>query len=160
MRDGKLSAYCEVKSPRDDWLDEEIEKVAPGQLVGGIRSDPTFNRIARHIEKAASQFDAVNADHALPNILVFVNHADAVSFADLRETITGMFVTDSGRKIPTLTSIAEGRIGVARMRIDLSVWIDRKTARVQGCSSTTCIRTMSRLSATCLTSTVRRLLAD
>src|ERR1700756_1632634 len=49
MREGQLSAYCEIKSPRDDWLDEEIEKVALGQLAGGARRDPTFNRIARHI---------------------------------------------------------------------------------------------------------------
>ena len=132
MREGELSAYCEIKSPRDDWLDEEIEKAPPGQIAGGARRDPTFNRIARHIEKAASQFDAVNADHALPNILVFVNHADAVSVADLHETITGMFVTDSGRKIPTLMNIAEGRIGVARTKIDLYVWIGRKAACVQG----------------------------
>jgi hypothetical protein len=127
-----VSAYCEIKSPRDDWLDEEIEKAPPGQLAGGARRDPTFNRIARHIEKAASQFDAVNADRSLPNILVFVNHADATSFADLRETITGMFLTDSGREIPTVTNVAEGRIGVARTKMDLYVWIDRKTARIQG----------------------------
>src|ERR1700756_4629126 len=83
-------------------------------------------------EKAASQFDAVNADHTLPNVLVFVNHSDAVSFADLHETITGIFVAESGRKIRTVTNIAEGRIGVARTRIDLYVWIDHKTALVKG----------------------------
>jgi hypothetical protein len=93
MRDGKLFAFCEVKSPRDDWLEEPS-----GRLVGGARPDPTFNRIARHIGKAASQFHAVNADHALPNILVFVNHADASHRNDLIETLTGTFETESGER--------------------------------------------------------------
>src|SRR5262249_31410695 len=53
-----LKAFCEVKSPRDDWLDDQIEAASPGQIAGGARSDPTFNRIARHVDKAASQFDA------------------------------------------------------------------------------------------------------
>ena len=44
-----LKAFCEVKSPRDDWLDDQIEAASPGQIAGGARSDPTFNRIARHV---------------------------------------------------------------------------------------------------------------
>jgi hypothetical protein len=130
MRDGKLFAFCEVKSPRDDWLEEQIETAPPGQLVGGPRSDPTFNRIARHIEKAASQLHAVNADHALPNILVFVNHADASHRGDLVETLTGTFETESGGRFPTVRHISEGRLGKVRDQIDLYIWIDRKTTSV------------------------------
>jgi hypothetical protein len=98
LRDGKLVAFCEVKSPRDDWLDEQIESVPAGQIAGGPRKDPTFNRIARHVEKAATQFDAVNADRAIPNILVFVNHAETTRFNDLLETLTGMFHSDTGER--------------------------------------------------------------
>ena len=37
-----LVAYCEVKSPRDDWLDEQLGETAAFELVGGTRSDPTL----------------------------------------------------------------------------------------------------------------------
>ena len=65
-----LAGYCEVKSPRDDWLDEQLERAPPGMIVGGGRPDPTFNRIARNIVKAVKQFDAVNPDHSLSNVPV------------------------------------------------------------------------------------------
>jgi len=132
LQGGKVVAFCEVKSPRDDWLDEQLDRAPIWQIVGGPRPDPTFNRIARHVEKAASQFDAVNADRAHPNILVFVNHADATGFGDLLETLTGTFHTSSGEQFPTVRHISGGRIGSARTKIDLYAWIDLKTRRVQG----------------------------
>lgn len=132
QRGGTVVAYCEVKSPRDDWLDEQLDSAAPGQIVGGARSDPTFNRIARHVLKAATQFEAVNDKRSVPNILVFINHADASGFGDLQETLTGMFHTDKGERIPTMTNISDGRLGETRFKIDLYVWIDNKTKRVQG----------------------------
>jgi hypothetical protein len=55
------------------------------ELAGGLRNDPTFNRIARHVEKTVRQFDAVNATRTLHNILVFVNHDKASSYNDLRD---------------------------------------------------------------------------
>src|SRR5262249_19700557 len=130
MRNGNLVAYCEVKSPRDDWLDEQIDAAPAGQLAGGARDDPTFNRIARQISQAASQFDAVNADRTVPNILVFVNHAEASNANDLVETLTGYAELDNGKRIPTVRHLSEGRIGAARHRIDLYVWIDAHTSTV------------------------------
>jgi hypothetical protein len=132
LRDNELVAFCEVKSPRDDWLEEQIDEVPAGEIAGGLRDDPTFNRIARHIEKAATQFDAVNAKRVLPNVLVVVNHAAATSFADLRETVTGMFHAADGKRYPTVTHISEGRIADARFKVDLYVWIDGKSRCVQG----------------------------
>ena len=44
-------AYCEVKSPRDEWLDDLLAKATPLQIVGGVRDDPTFNRLSGHIAK-------------------------------------------------------------------------------------------------------------
>ena len=46
VRGGELVAYCEVKSPNDPWLDEKLEEVPAFTIVGGARSDPTFNRLA------------------------------------------------------------------------------------------------------------------
>jgi hypothetical protein len=129
---GNLVAFCEAKSPRDDWLDDQLDVAAPMQLVGGLRNDPTFNRIARHVEKAASQFDAVNPGRMLPNILVFVNHDKASSYSDLRETLTGMFHAEGGERFPTMTHISEGRLGEIKRRIDLYTWIDARTKRIQG----------------------------
>jgi hypothetical protein len=97
-----------------------------------LRNDPTFNRIARHVEKAASQFDAVNATSTLPNILVFVNHDKASSYNDLRETLTGRFHAASGERFETMTHISGGRSGTIKHHIDLYAWIDARSRRVQG----------------------------
>lgn len=131
-RDGQLVAYCEVKSPRDDWLDNLLSSAPPGQIVGGGRNDPTFNRVARHIEKAATQFDAVNSARAVPNILVFVNHADTGHYGDLVETVTGLFHAASGERYVTMAHISEGRLAAPKYRIDLYVWFDVRSRRVQG----------------------------
>lgn len=132
FQSGNLVAFCEAKSPRDDWLDDQLDAAAPLQLVGGLRSDPTFNRIARHVEKAASQFDAVNPARALPNILAFVNHDKASSYNDLRETLTGMFHAAGGERFATMTHISERRLGEIKRRIDLYAWIDVRSKRIQG----------------------------
>jgi hypothetical protein len=132
FQNDELVGFCEVKSPRDDWLDDQLDIAPPGQIVGGARPDPTFNRISRHVEKAASQFDAVNPDKALFNVLVFVNHDDTSCYADLRETLTGMFYANDGTQHPTMMHIAEGRIREAKHRIDLYVWINAKGHRIEG----------------------------
>ncbi len=67
----------------------------------------------------------------IPNILVFVNHADAVNFEDLYETTTGFRRTDTGQRIRTMTRIAEGWIGESLTKFDLYVWIDARTRCVK-----------------------------
>lgn len=131
-RGSDLVAYCEVKSPRDDWLLEQLQEAPPGAIAGGVRDDPVFNRIARHVLKASTQFDAVNPAKEAINVLVFVNHDDASNYGDLHETVTGVFLADDGSRHPTMMRIAEGRLGEARQRIDLYVWIDVETRRIQG----------------------------
>jgi hypothetical protein len=132
LRACELVAFCEVKSPRDDWLDNLLEAATPGEMVGGGRSDPIFNRIARHIQKAASQFDAVNPSREVPNILLFVNHDDMADIRDLRETVTGHFHAESGERIATMTHISDRRIARDKYRIDLYAWLDAKRKRLQG----------------------------
>jgi hypothetical protein len=129
LQNGVVKALCEVKSPRDDSLDEQLAEVPAFEIVGGIRKDPTFNRIARHVQKASSQFDAVNGNHDSPNVLVFVNHADAVGLPDLYETLTGFVQTGTGERFRTMRHIADGWIREARTKIDLYVWIDARTCR-------------------------------
>lgn len=124
MDGGDLFAYYEVKSPRDEWLDGQIDQAEPGEIVGGLRSDPVFNRLSKMVEKAAEQFDAVNPDRSVPNILAIVNHDDASHPGDLIEMLTGMFKADNGTRHPTMRHVSEGRIREAKYRIDLYVWID------------------------------------
>lgn len=127
-------AYCEVKSPRDEWLDSQIDQADPGEIVGRSRisrSDPVFNRLSEMIAKAAKQFDAVNLDRSVPNILAIVNHDDASHRGDLIETLTGMFHADNGTRHPTSRNVSEGRIREAKYRIDLYVWIDGGTGEVR-----------------------------
>src|SRR2546423_1452462 len=77
-----LAGYFEVKSPRDDWLDDQLLAAPPGTIVGGASEDPRFNRVARHVLKAVKQFRTVNPDHGHPNVLVFVNHDAGSNFDD------------------------------------------------------------------------------
>jgi hypothetical protein len=37
FRAGKLVACCEVKSPRDDWLDDKLAQTQPFEIVGGAQ---------------------------------------------------------------------------------------------------------------------------
>ncbi|MGK9232211.1 hypothetical protein KXS07_10465 [Inquilinus limosus] len=132
LRQGAVVAYCEVKAPNDPWLDDLLDQAPPGTIVGGARDDPTFNRIARHVEKAAAQFASVNADRAVINILAYVNHDRASNFGDLRETLTGYFYAASGSRYPTMLRIAEGRIGKAKRTIDAFLWFDSQSGRMVG----------------------------
>lgn len=127
-----LYAFCEVKSPRDEWLDNLLDDAEPDEIVGGLRNDPIFNRLSTMITTAVKQFDAVNPDRLLPNVLVFVNHDDNSHFSDLQETLTGMFHADDGTRYATMLNVSEGRIREMKSRIDLYVWIDGRTKRVCG----------------------------
>lgn len=131
IQNGVAVAYCELKSPRDEWLDDKLDVAQPGEIVGGCRNDPTFNRIGRLTQKAADQFRTVNVTRSLPNILVFVNHDDATDFGDLIETFTGLLHAADGRRHLTMPQVAS-RLDKAKKHIDLCVWIDGKTGKVQG----------------------------
>jgi hypothetical protein len=132
-RNGVLVAYGEVKSPqRDGWLEKTLHKAPPGTIVGGGRPDPTFNRISSHVHTAAAQFRAVNPDHTVLNILIFVNHDSHSHYGDLLETVTGNFYAADGSRHPTMKHISEGRIQTEKYGIDAYIWYDVESDRVQG----------------------------
>lgn len=102
FRNGEFLFYCEVKSsPEDRWLDEHLNNAAPGELVGGLRNDPIFNRLTSDIHGAVKQFDAINKDQKHPNILALVNHDDTCGFNDLLGILTGLETSTpmTGRRI-------------------------------------------------------------
>jgi hypothetical protein len=112
FRDIGLVAYCEVKHlQRDDW-------------AGGLRSDPIFNRISNHIHEAAQQFEAVNPDHAYPNILVFANSGSMSDSRDLDSVITGLFHVKDATDEAIDAQFSEGRIKEEKSQIDLYIWWD------------------------------------
>jgi large subunit ribosomal protein L30 len=92
FKDNKLRGYCELKSPRDDWVFDFTDDLEPAELRVDVRPDPAAHNLARNIGKAAAQFDAVNPDHSLPNILVLVSHARRRGPADLKMAIEGIQV--------------------------------------------------------------------
>ena len=122
-----FGGYCELKSPRDDWLDEQLEG-SGGEIVGGARQDPTFNRLARNIKEAGKQFRRANPDRGHPNVLVLVNHDRASHVGDLLETLTGRFHAESGETYLTMPHVAAR---VADVPVDLYVWIDAARRTVQ-----------------------------
>jgi hypothetical protein len=124
-KDKQLVFYCEAKHVQhDDWLDKQLEKARPGEIVGGLRPDPIFNRIAGHIHQAAKQFEAVNHDHQYPNVLVFTNSDRLCKFDDLVSTLTGNLYAEGGTVEPIYRSVSEGRIREEKSTIDLYVWFN------------------------------------
>jgi len=40
MKDGRLAGYCELKSPRDDWVFKVPDDLKPGEMRQEVRRDP------------------------------------------------------------------------------------------------------------------------
>lgn len=153
VRDGEVVAFLELKSlQKDPWWEEreqlwnkrceEAEKRffsisiaelkeemarAPRTTTVEVReSDPTFNRLSDHIKKASQQFDAVNPDRVIPDILVFVSHDVMTRRIDLEQVLTGSFPTAYGTRTQTAAiRISEGiRIRELKTHIDSYLWFD------------------------------------
>lgn len=124
-REGADVAVCEVKSfLKDTWLDEQLKKAADGELVGGLRPDPIFNRISNAVHTAFKHFDSVNSDHKLFSFLVFVNHDSSAHPEDLDRVLTGFEDQLHGSLDQTCFQFSEGRIREEKRKIDLYVWFD------------------------------------
>lgn len=119
VRDGTLQGFCEMKSPRDDFIFEFPEDGGPA-----IRKDaPFYRKLASHIRRAASQFDAVNPNRSLPNILAFVSHSSDIERRDLIATIAGLPVPGAAPVFMLPRKMQQEVLEAAR-RIDLFLWID------------------------------------
>jgi hypothetical protein len=118
MKGQELVACCELKSPRDDWILEPVQGENPEK-----RQDPFYRNLANHIETAVMQFDAVNPDHAVPNVVVVVNHALDKDRRDLRIVFEGV-PGPNGKPIPVVAK--QEQMQEAAKRIDLFFWIDAR----------------------------------
>ena len=124
---GELALFCEVKNAQqDEWLDKEIEQAPIGEIVVGVRKDPVFNRLTTHIHKARKQFDAVNEDEVIPNVLAFYNEDDNSGFLDLLAVTTGNYFAEDGSVFPVYKKFSDGRIKSDIQKIHLFVWLDKR----------------------------------
>lgn len=124
-REGVEVALCEVKSfQRDEWLEDQLKHAAPGELVGGLRPDPVFNRISNAVHTAFKQFESVNSDHGLLNFLFLVNHDTSAKPEDLDRVLTGFENPRLGLFDRTCAQFSEGQIREEKHKIDLYVWLD------------------------------------
>lgn len=111
FKGAELVLYCEAKHiQQDEWLNKQLNNAQPLQFVGGARPDPVFNRLTDRIHEAAKQFNAVNPDRFLPNVLVFTNSDHQCGFFDLIAVLTGNFYAESGAVEPIYKQYSEGRI--------------------------------------------------
>jgi hypothetical protein len=124
-RGGAEVALCEVKSfQKDSWLEAQLENASPGEIVGGLRPDPIFNRISNAVHTAFKQFESVNCEHKLLNFLFLVNHDTSARPEDLDRVLTGFEDPLHGRLDRTCEQFSEGRIREEKKRVDLYVWMD------------------------------------
>ena len=125
-KEGRVRGFCEMKSPKDDFI---FENPAPGDFA--VRENLPFHRkLGGHIRKAAEQFDAVNPDHSLPNILAIVNHAPDIERRDLHMTIAGLPARDGKPVFMLCPKMQEDTLKAAR-KIDLFLWVDAQKRTCQ-----------------------------
>jgi Ribosomal protein L7/L12 dimerisation domain len=123
IKKSKLYGYCELKSPRDDWVFTFPDKSKPGESGVETRHSPTSNNLARQIMSAVDQLDAINPNHGLPNVLVLVNHAVGRTRSDLHVTLAGIPLP-GGPNLFTLKLDHQKEVWAAARRVDLFLWVD------------------------------------
>lgn len=128
MAGNRLAFYCEVKTAQEDaWLETQIAGVPDGSLGGGVRRDPTYNRISSYVHDAVGQFNAANAECRYPNVLAIVNNDLEAGLSDLLAVLTGDAYTESG-PIRLFGRYSDGRIREEKYRIHLYLWFDQGKA--------------------------------
>lgn len=126
LRDGKLHGFCELKSPKDDYVFGP-----PNEKGFAVRENvPHYRKLGSHIRHAAEQFKAKNPEHKLPNIMVFVNHAPDLERRDLIATIAGLAVP-GGPSLGLLGTKMWRQVADAARGIDLFLWIDAKSGEMK-----------------------------
>jgi hypothetical protein len=122
----KLVAYCEVKSPQDVFVERVEDAILEGKggiIETGYGNDYRQGRcLARAATKAAAQFAAVNPDHAVPNVMMIVNHDSTALAEDFTQIITGQLGALGHVGKPLRDDIPE---------IDVYLWMDVKDGRVE-----------------------------
>jgi len=110
-KDGELVLYCEVKSVLTETHPEF-----------GLLWQTLYNSLTADVHKAAKQFQAVNPDRTVPNVLIWMSHNFQInvnSFVDLAQgkiQIDNIEIADLGR-------YTRGRFQQDIDNIDMVIWI-------------------------------------
>lgn len=121
--EGHLVFYCEVKTAqKDPWLEDQLEQAPPLTLVGGTRPDPIYNRLSNYVHQASQQFDSVNPEVELPNVLAIVNEDEGAGLTDLVSVLTGYAFGERMTPVQMFRNYSEGRIREEKLRIHLYMW--------------------------------------
>ena len=122
FRNTAFVMFCEAKHLQcQDGLDKRLDNAELGQLVGGIRADPIFNRLTDHVQEAVKQFNFVNPKHEHPNTLFLANSDRVSDVLDLIAVLDGMCRGERGLR-PIYTRYSEGRIREEKFTVDLIIW--------------------------------------
>ncbi len=119
FKDASLIAYCECKEIEEDKR-EYTEK------NGHCLDDNTYNKVSNIIENSTEQFDNVNENHDIPNILFIFNNRQEADSKDFVFTYTGNLYGNDGKTIPALKKVSEGKIKKRKEVIDLCLWQNKK----------------------------------
>ncbi|WP_160032195.1 hypothetical protein [Paenibacillus sp. An7] len=111
-RDNKLVFYCEEKTIDNDDFE-------------GCKNDSTYNAITRQFHNAAKQFESINSNNEVPNVLAIVNLDSLKEYHDLFISLTGHAMLDNGNylKIRTVNDYTKKDMNY----INLCLWFDKDT---------------------------------
>ncbi|KAA0957470.1 hypothetical protein FQ085_10215 [Planococcus sp. ANT_H30] len=119
--EGKTPDYKVFNNNRDTILFFCEEKTLQYKEFVGLENDTSEDAIKRHIRKAFKQFEAVNKEHNVPNVLIFNNLDTMINPHDLFITVSGYAITENG-EILKLHNV--GRIEEKLKFIDLYLWLE------------------------------------
>ncbi|MDI3477948.1 MAG: hypothetical protein PWQ59_1473 [Thermoanaerobacterium sp.] len=109
-KEGELVFYCEEKTLEYDDFE-------------GLKNDSTYNAISRHLHTAAKQFNSINPNHEVPNVLAVVNLDTLKNIHDLFISLTGYALLDNG-KYMKIHKVGH-RIVEDISQVDLFLWFDK-----------------------------------
>jgi len=100
------------------YLEEKTLEITPPAWK---ELDPVYNAIAKDVYEARKQFDSVNPDRVMPNVLSFTNMDPKRDINYLFAALTGHVIT-AGGKMRRLNQPGRGKKGL--VPIDLYLWFD------------------------------------
>lgn len=102
---------CEIKS---------IE----GAIDKGILHATIFNNLTKKLHKAYKQFDSVNSQHLVPNVLIWVSHDFQINWHTFTNLMRGKIQIED-RLIRNLGKFTNGRIKHEKLEIDMHIWLHK-----------------------------------
>jgi hypothetical protein len=133
VRDGECVFMAELKDieryPASEDRGWTVPKPGDMYYPFAHRTDNAVSRVADKIHQAYRQLK----DFPLPRVLILLNHDSLVDVKDLEEAFTGDQVYGNAvfSYVNTISKkISEGKIKEEKGKIDLYIWIDKRTEHI------------------------------